>query len=249
MKKFMSLERSVTLSILLISIILWIVLLFNPGNIMTIEHCHVSLAGPSEASLQMLLQMNPVSDMMIGWILMVFAMMLPKLIFPILHICKTSFKHKRFLLSILFVLGYALVWTLVGFVMNAFILGANLYMPNSFVPACIIGAIAIVWQFSPIKQTFLNKGHDHQVLSAFGWAANKDAFTFGLAHGLWCVCSGWAIMLFPMLLPQGHNIAMLLVTFIMISEHMEHPDVPKWKLDFRLKLLRVLIAKIRLRFI
>ena len=131
--------------------------------------------------------------------------------------------------------------------MNGLILAANFYFPQSFVPAILIGVIAIFWQFTPIKQRFLNRGHYHRPLAAFGLAAKRDALSFGLAHGFWCFCSGWALMLFPMLMPVGHNAAMLAVTLIMVSEHMEHPRIPKWYFGTRLKLLRIVWAQARLR--
>ncbi|MCI5166973.1 MAG: hypothetical protein D3903_12985 [Candidatus Electrothrix sp. GM3_4] len=240
-------KATISIVVLSVSAVLWILLLFNPGNIMTVDHCHVSLSGPSETSLQMLLEMNPLSGMLIGWTLMVFAMMLPKLIFPIQFIYERTFKQRRFLSAVLFVLGYALTWILVGFVMNAIILASNFLMPQSFTPALLVGIIAVIWQFSPIKQRFLNRGHEHRSLAAFGWAANRDALLFGLIHGVWCVCAGWGLMLFPMLLPQGHNIAMLIVTFIMTSEHMDHPQIPRWQFDLRLKLLRILLAQTTIR--
>lgn len=247
MRNTATVRNNISISIIMISVLLWVVLLFNPGNIMTVEHCHISMGGYSSASLQMILQMNPISDMMIGWSLMVFAMMLPKLIVPILHIYDRSFKNKRLFLSILFVLGYAIVWISVGFIMNAIIIGANLWYPMSYFPALLIGVIAVVCQFSPIKQRFLNRSHNHKSIAAFGLPAVRDAFTFGAEHGAWCVGSGWALMLFPMLLPQGHNIAMLLVTFIMVGEHMDHPRIPSWKVDFRLKLFKIFIAQTRMR--
>jgi len=247
MKNSKRLNYTITLVILAISAVLWILLWFNPGNIMTVEHCTVTTMGPSEASLKMLLEMNPISNMMTGWILMVFAMMLPKLIMPVQYIYERSFKRKRFQLALLFVLGYAMIWVVIGFFMNAIILGSNLVMPNSFVPAILVGIIALVWQFSPLKQRFLNRGHDHGTLAAFGWRAYRDALTFGFKHGVWCVCSGWALMLFPMLLPQGHNAGMLIVAIIMVSEHMEHPQIPRWRFDMRLKLIRVFFAQTKLK--
>lgn len=69
---------------------------------MSVKHCHVTLEGPSPDSLQMLLDMNPFSGLMIGWTVMVFAMMLPKLAMPIQNIYETSFKHNRFFYCIPF---------------------------------------------------------------------------------------------------------------------------------------------------
>lgn len=231
---------SINTVVIVISLITWVILLFNPGQIMTVEHCHVSRSGPSAESLSMLLAMNPIQSQLVGWLLMVIAMMLPKLIGPIQHIYVHSFKKNRFAAAMLFVLGYILVWTLAGIIMILAIIAFQLYFPDSFYPAIAIGVIAIVWQFSPIKQRFLNQGHNHHTLSAFGFSMCKDSLSFGIAHGISCVGSGWALMLFPMLLPVGHNLAMIVVTFIMLSEHMEFPQKPEWKVNLRLKLFRII---------
>ena len=227
---------TISLVIISISILTWILLFFNPGQIMGVAHCHISAAGPSAESWKMLVQMNPISSLLLGWFVMVIAMMLPKLIFPIQQIFAKNFRQVRLPASLLFVLGYLVIWTLVGLLMVLAILGLSLWFPNSYLPAIGVGFIALIWQFTPIKQKFLNRGHDHKTVSAFGWPAYRDSFGYGLEHGLWCIGSGWALMLFPMLLHQGHNVAMLLVTFIMLSEHMEHPQKPDWKLKRRLKL-------------
>jgi predicted metal-binding membrane protein len=207
----------------------------------------MTASGPSRASLQMLLLMNPVSSLLTGWTLMVIAMMFPKLILPIQYIYGRSLKRRRFWSASLFVLAYVGVWVTVGFFMIAAILGLNLLMPKSFIPAIAVGIIAIVWQCSPVKQRCLNRGRDHMTLSAFGWAANRDATAFGLKHGLWCVASGWALMLFPMLLPHGHNLAMVCVTFVMISEHLDHPQTPRWRPYFSRKLMRMIFAQTQIR--
>jgi predicted metal-binding membrane protein len=238
-------RKTISLVVLSVSIFVWILLLANPGN-MSVQHCHVSDSGPSAASLQMLLEMNPVSSLLTGWGLMVVAMMFPKLIMPIQYICARSLKRRRFWSALLFVFGYVGVWMAAGLFMIAAILGLNLLMPKSYLPAIGVGIVALIWQFSPVKQRCLNRGHDHWTLSAFGWAASRDALLFGVAHGMWCVGSGWALMLFPMLLPQGHDLAMVFVTFVMLSEHLEHPQIPRWRIYFSARLLRFLFAQTRI---
>jgi predicted metal-binding membrane protein len=52
-------------------------LLVNPGSIMTVAHCPVTDSGASMASLRMLLEMNSISSLTAGWALMLIAMMLP----------------------------------------------------------------------------------------------------------------------------------------------------------------------------
>lgn len=238
-------KTRINLVILSISFVFWIVLLLNTREIIAIGSCHIADSGITEASLNMLLVMNPIHSLLAGWVLMVIAMMLPKLISPIQSIYSRSFKHLRFTLALSFVFGYVAIWTLVGVFMNVLILGSHLLMPNSYIPALIVGLVGTIWQFSPMKQHCLNEGHNHANLSAFGWQAIRDAVTFGLVHGGWCVGAGWALMLFPMILPYGHTIAMLIVTFIMFSEHLEHPQKPSWRINFRPKLLYFIVAQLQ----
>ncbi|WP_299546905.1 DUF2182 domain-containing protein [Seonamhaeicola sp.] len=238
---------SIDLVIISTSLVVWMLLLVNPGNIMTMEHCHISTSGLSSVSLQMLLEMNPLSSQLMGWGLMVIAMMLPKLIFPIQFIYLQSLKRYRFANALLFVFGYIIIWMLAGVLMIAIIIWVNLWMPMSYLPAMILGFMAILWQYSPMKQRFLNLGHNHQTLSAFGWNTMIDALFFGVNHGLACIGSGWALMLFPMLLPQGHNAAMIIVTYIMIAEHFEHPRVPRWEFNLRLRFTRMIIAQTKIK--
>lgn len=240
-------RTAISLVVLGISVLVWVLLLVNPGHILGMQHCHVSDSGPSKASFQMLLKMNPVSSLLLGWGLMVVAMMLPALILPIQYVYSRTLKRRRFWSALLFVFGYIAAWMIAGIFMTAAILGLHVLMPNSYLPAIAVGVTALIWQFSPAKQQCLNGGHDHWVLAAFGWAANRDALMFGITHGAWCVGSGWALMLFPMLLPGGHNFAMIVVTFIMVSEHFEHPQMPRWRINFRGKLFRIIAAQTQIK--
>jgi predicted metal-binding membrane protein len=240
---------TINLVIISISILVWLVLIIDSGKILGMKHCHVSTSGFSTVSLQMLLEMNPISSQLIGWGLMVIAMMLPKLIMPIQFIYMQSLKRYRFLNALLFVSGYVITWMVAGVFMIGIIIFFNLLMPMSYIPALIIIFIAIIWQYSPIKQRFLNLGHDHRILSAFGLSSMRDSLFMGFSHGISCVGSGWALMLFPMLLSHGHNLAMIIVTFIMIGEHLEHPRVPQWGFNPRLKLLKLFIAQAKIRLL
>jgi predicted metal-binding membrane protein len=248
-------HNSILLGVLGLSLVIWVLLLINPGNIITIEHCKapsmVLCSGDTvlaENSLQNLLELNPISGLLVGWGLMVLAMMLPKLILPIEYIYSRSLRRYRFRLSVLFVLGYLSTWLLAGVFMTAMILGFSYWFPLSYLPAFGVGIVAAVYQCAPAKQYFLNRGHDHWNLPAFGFPAFRTAYLFGLVHGVWCVGSGWALMLFPMLLPEGHNIAMLVVTFMMISEHLEHPRPLCWGFNPRLWLYKYLIARIKMKW-
>jgi predicted metal-binding membrane protein len=241
------LKNRILFVILSISILVWVVLLANPGGIMSMEHCHMTACCSKSMSLEMLLEMNPIWAQLIGWGLMVIAMMLPKLVLPIEQIYLQSFRKYRFVNAALFVIGYISTWMIVGIAMVWIITLSNLIFPSSYLPALVVLSIAVVWQFSPVKQRFLNLGHDHKILSAFGWRKYSDALVFGIEHGIWCFAAGWALMLFPMLLPQGHNLAMIIVTFIMLSEHMEHPKYPKWNFYLRLRLFKIIVSQTKIK--
>ena len=221
-----------------ISLMAWSCLLFKPTEIFVSSFCSPGTIITSKASFAIFLALNPFINLFIGWMVMVIAMMLPKLIMPIEYIYVKSLRRNRLIFAILFSMSYVFIWAIVGLFMVTIILLSNWLFPNSILPAIIVGSLAIIWQFSPLKQKFLNFGHAHQPLSVFGLKAIKDIVLFGIMHGIWCVGSGWAIMLFPMLLHDGHNVAMLVVSLIMISEHLDHPRVPKWQLTFRLTLFQ-----------
>src|SRR5919199_2263016 len=254
-------ERArVNIPILLISAITWMMLLLNHGSIvtlahcpvnhgsmMTLAHCPVTDSGASPVSFQMLLEMNPISSLTAGWALMLVAMMSPTLITPIHHIRERSFKRRRARSVTLFVVSYAAIWMTAGGVLIAVMLMLNLLAPQSYLPAVGVGIIAVVWQCSPIKQRCLNRGHNHRELAAFGIAADLDALRFGMRHGVWCVGSCWALMLLPLLLPQGHFAAMAVVTYVMTSERLEQPRPPRWRLRFPGKLMRIVVAQTRIR--
>ncbi len=144
--------------------------------------------------------------------------MSPVLISPVRHIRMSSFTHRRARSIILFVTGYAAIWLALGSVLIAIEVEIEQFASQSHLPAAGAILIALVWQFSPIKQRCLNRCHAVSELAVFGVAADFDAFRFGVTHGIWCAGSCWALMLLPMLLPQGHVVAMASVGALIFSE-------------------------------
>ncbi len=251
--------------IIVVSAMMWGLLLFDTGGL-SLTHCIVSSpntshtgvegiplcssastaanTGSSPASFQTLLAMNPIPSLMLGWAIMMVAMMLPVLIPTIHYILGTSLRRKRLSSTMLFLTGYFSMWMLAGVVIVALTFLINLLLPASPLPVAIFGIIVLVWESSPAKQRSLNRNHRHRALAAFGWEANRDALRFGFEHGAWCIASCWALMWLPMLLPTGHNLAMSVVTVFMISGHLEHPKLPSWEFRLQLKLVRILLARI-----
>jgi predicted metal-binding membrane protein len=235
--------------VLLIAAITWILLLVEPGGVVLHAHCPApnSRAMPLPASFQMLRAMNPPGSVAAGWALMLVAMMSPVLIPPICHIRLRSFTHRRARSVVLFIAGYAAIWTALGGVLLAIELAVKLFAPQSYLPPAGLALIALVWQFSPIKQRCLNRCHAHTELAAFGAAADFDALRFGMTQGIWCAGSCWALMLFPMLLPRGHVVAMAAAALLIWSERLEQPMPPCWRWRGLGKVIRIVVAQARIR--
>jgi predicted metal-binding membrane protein len=209
--------------VLAISLIAWVVILLEPR---VSPCCSTNGAG---LSWQMLLAANPLAPLAGSWALMLVAMMAPMLVAPIYHIRISSFARRRARSTMLFAGGYGMIWMAAGVVIVAMELIVTSLLPRSYLPATIAGVIAVVWQASPFKQRCLNRCHSHRPLAAFGFAADLDVLRMGLEQGLWCTCSCWVAMLFPMLLPGGHFVAMAAVAVLMFCERLDPPNAPTWR--------------------
>ena len=217
--------RTIVLSV---SGLAWVSLLLGQGGRNSISPC--CLMPGQERSLASMLSLNPPAITALWWLVMLVAMMAPMLISPIYDIYLSSFKRRLIRSVALFVAGYAALWMAAGVFVWGVEIVALVLMPDSYIPALITGVIALIWQASPLKQKCLNQCHSHGSISAFGAEADRDALLMGFKHGRWCVGSCWAIMLFPMLLPNGHFVAMALVTILMFSERLDRSRIPSWRM-------------------
>lgn len=163
------------------------------------------------------------------WALMLLAMMTPTLIHPLVHVRMSSFASRRLRATVLFAAGYLGMWMLAGLPFLATMLASGAIWPGSYMPAIVVGMFALLWQASPIKQRALNRCHKHIPLHAFGKKADVDALVFGVVHGSWCLSSCWALMLFAMLLPEGHSLGMAAVSILVFCERLDPPKTPAWQ--------------------
>jgi predicted metal-binding membrane protein len=241
---------------LMISAIAWGLILIDSGGMLVSVHgaarhathaAHFTHAeaAPLSASLQMLT--TNLAPLAAGWMLMLAAMMTPALIPPVRHIRLRTFTRRRTRAIALFATAYAAIWIAVGAVLIALALAFNLLAPQSYLPAAAVILVAFAWQCSPVKQRCLNRCHGHTELAAFGAAADIGVLRFGATHGIWCASACWALMLVPMLLPQGHVIAMAAATVLIVSERLELPRPPCWRVRGAGKALRIVIAQARIR--
>lgn len=238
-----ALQRKINRLLISLSLLAWALLIFKPSGKLEMDVCRAFAPTVSWQSLVQFERLDLVWDQLLGWCLMVLAMMGPKLILPIQQLVALSLKRLRLRNASLFVLGYLTSWTLAGVLILAINLNIQRLLPQSYLPALVCLVLSLVWQCSPYKQFFLNQGHQHTIIRAFGYQAAFDSFAYGIRHGLWCVGSGWLLMLLPMLLPTAHLTAMTLITFVMLSEHLQHPRPIKWRIDLRLGLLPYLVVR------
>lgn len=161
----------------------------------------------------------------LNWLLMLTAMMAPVLIEPIRFIRGQGFARRRGRGTVLFVTGYAAVWSVAGLVLLSIVPLTGLGLVG---PAAALG-FAALWQCSPAKQHCLNRCHRRTPLAAFGRRADIDVWRFATAHAGWCIGSCGPLMLAQLSLPGGHSIGMVAVTLLIFCERLERPAIPDWR--------------------
>ena len=202
---------------------------------------------PQSVRLNLALLLVSPAQLASGSALMVAAMMLPLTIMPLRYVRDRSFARRRARATILFAAGYVVVWMTASVVLQLIAFAAQW---AAFAPLpcfALAVATAIIWQVSPAKQWCLNRCHRRPHLAAFGTAADRDAFGFGLTNGASCVGSCWALMLATLLVGQGHVLAMIGVTLFVFAEQLEGPVPLKWRWRGPSRALRIITAQARMR--
>lgn len=142
--------------------------------------------------------------LLIGWQVMVIAMMLPSSM-PVLYTLTHTSRQQRhpLLIQTAFLLGYATIWT--AFALVAFLGDTQihhvvhrwpwLHEHPGFIGAATL-ALAGSFQFSPLKRYCLNQCRSP--FCFFGGYYRKGigpAWHLGLRHGIFCLGHCWALML------------------------------------------------------
>jgi predicted metal-binding membrane protein len=231
------------------SLLAWSVLALD-GRVLTLPaFCsgRVVLLAPLSVSFNLALMLNPPAKLACGWAVMVAAMMSPLLIAPLRHVHDRSFSTRRVRAMLLFTAGYAAVWMAAGVGFEPMALAIRSVVPAPPVGVALAAAIAMLWQVTPAKQWCLNRCHRRPHLAAFGAAADRDVFVFGLISGASCVGACWALMLAPLLVGHGHLLAMIAVTIFVAAERLERPAPLAWSWRGPGKAVRIMAAQARLR--
>lgn len=195
----------------------WAVVLWTSGG----NDTHVHAGGPAATPYA--------ASAALDWLLMLTAMMAPVLVHPLQLVRAQSLTRRRTRATLLFLAGYASIWTVAGAAMISLAATIRAASLPSAMPAAAALALALVVQCSPFKQVTLNRCHAPTTLAAFGSRADTDAIRFGATYAAWCIGSCGAWMFVPLVLPEGHLAAMVAVTVLVFCERLEKPASPAWQ--------------------
>jgi predicted metal-binding membrane protein len=203
-------------------------------------HAHHAVVGAgASASTQ------SVAWLLIGWTLMLTAMMAPLLIPALRHVHARSLRSRRWRAVSLVTAAAAAVWGVGGLVLVAVASVLHSVTGHAYLAVLLGLAAALTWQLSPLKQYCLNRHCAHPPISSFGGAADRDALRFGGTHAAWCLGSCWALMLVALLAPAWHVAVMLVVSVWMWVEPFDRPERPTWRIRLPLRFLRIVGRTVR----
>ncbi|MGY3439912.1 copper chaperone [Marinovum sp. KMM 9879] len=177
--------------------------------------------------------------LILGWAIMVAAMMVPTLLGPLGYLRLRTFAPLRVRAEVLALLGYAAVWMLAGVGLLGLALTLRLAAGDSLWPLTAALALALIWQASPWKQRALNLCHRQSPLAAFAPALWRDSLRLGLVAGGSCLASCWALMLTALLLPAYHLEAMIALSLWIWAERLDPPRPARWHLHLPRRALRL----------
>jgi predicted metal-binding membrane protein len=165
-----------------------------------------------------LLLLQPLRAVITAWWLMLTAMMAPLLAQPVRHIIDRVGRATRAPVIVMFMLGYALPWSLFGLLAGWVVLAAHVFLRT---PGLEFGSglgVAIAWHLSPWRRYALARCHGVSRLSGFGVRAWFDGAAYGVGAGLWCMAACWGWMIAALLAGSWHWLAMVAVTLGLLAE-------------------------------
>ncbi|HET7911837.1 MAG TPA: DUF2182 domain-containing protein [Pseudolabrys sp.] len=229
-----------------ISLVAWLLLALTWSDVTPAGFCSASLRMPLSDSFNRAFVFNSPAQLASGWLLMLAAMMLPLIVAPLKHVRERSFAHRRVRAMFLFVIGYGAVWMIAGVGLQVIAHAARTAVSDTLMCIALAAAVATLWQVSPAKQWCLNRCHRRPQLAAFGAAANRAAFNFGLTHGASCAGACWALMLLPLFVGHGHVLTMVAVMLFALAERLESAAPLAWCWRGPGKALRIIAAQARM---
>jgi len=155
---------------------------------------------------------------MFGWLVMVLAMMLPLMIFPLRVTAFGSLWCRRHLAIASLLAGYLCIWLMAG--VAYLLLKAILQKLDATDFRWVTTAaffVAAGWQLTGLKRRFSVACHRVRPLAPVGWPAHRDCLCFGAKLGIDCIGNCGLLMLAAMLSPL-HQIMMVAATVLLLYE-------------------------------
>jgi predicted metal-binding membrane protein len=149
-------------------------------------------------------------EALVDWLLMIVAMMVPLVLFPIRLTAARSLWQRRHRAIGGFLVGYIGPWLLVGCGVAALDVALGLDHWLHLLPwlAGVGFAVAAMWQLTPVRSRALVACHRTVPIAPHGWRADRHCLRFGWLTGAQCVISCWALMVACIL--AGHNLTAML---------------------------------------
>ena len=161
----------------------------------------------------------------LGWALMVVAMMLPGTWVLLARCEESALLNSRRIVPV--TLAYLAVWTVFG--VFSYLSDNLLHEIVEQVPALAgviapgVLVIAGIYQMTPMKRVCLSRCRpEGTAFTTLGQASHPNVWHVGMQHGMYCLGSGWALMLLMFAIGGVNLIWMLVLGVIMLAERMMH---------------------------
>jgi predicted metal-binding membrane protein len=166
---------------------------------------------------------------LVGWLLMIVAMMLPTSL-PLIAMFQTITRQhpQRRQIIALLIVGYLVVWLASGVVTHAgyaawyaLVERTSWLRANAWSIGASIVLLAGVYQLTPLKYYCLDRCRSPLSFIAAHWrggSARLQALRLGLHHGLFCVGCCWSIMLLMFVVGSSNLGWMLVLGAVMAIE-------------------------------
>lgn len=142
---------------------------------------------------------------LLGWGLMVLAMMLPLTLPRLQWVAFRSLRQRRHRAMLCFLIGYLAPWMLLG--LAAAWLG-TVARGQGPLPAAAVFGLAALWMLTPAWRRARAACHRTVPLAPSGWKADRSCMRYGLLIGAPCLASCGPLMLGCAL--SGHSLVVML---------------------------------------
>jgi predicted metal-binding membrane protein len=153
------------------------------------------------------------------WLIMVLAMMLPLILFPVRATAFGSLWRRRHWAIGTFLASYLAVWLVAG-ALGLFLLERGCEVSGAIQGGWIaaVGLLALSgWQLTESKRRLAVACHQTKPLAPTGWKAQRDCLKFGASQGLYCVANCGALMLVAIVSPW-HQGMMIVAALLLLYE-------------------------------